>query len=174
MSLSQLPLVRGREQTARFLDTERAAGRRIVFVNGCFDLLHPGHLQVFYQARSFGDVLVVAANSDESIRRLKGPARPIQPQQVRLAMIAALKPVDAVFCFDEADASEALRFAKPQLYAKGAEYQNRPFPESDAVEELGLELAYLDHVEGYSSSQIIARILTGQADQLGPASEPRT
>lgn len=158
LQVPSLPVVTGREATARFLDEARAAGRRVVFVNGCFDLLHPGHLSVFFAARARGDELVVALNSDASIRRLKGPHRPILPEAVRLTMVAALEPVSAAFAFDEDNAAEAIRFARPDIYAKGAEYRGRPYPESEAVAEHGVEVVYLEHVDGFSTTRLIERI----------------
>jgi D-glycero-beta-D-manno-heptose 1-phosphate adenylyltransferase len=158
MRKSSLPLIFGRQNTADFLEKVRAQKRRIVFVNGCFDLLHPGHVQVFFDAKKHGDCLVVGLNSDTSIQRIKGPNRPILPENVRLTMVSALKPVDACFCFDEENASEAIRFVKPDVYAKGAQYENQPYPESDAVAENQVNVVYLNQVEGFSTSNIIERI----------------
>ncbi len=151
-------LRRGREETAAFLEEARARGLRVVFINGCFDLLHPGHVRVFFEARAHGDALVVALNSDASIRRLKGPKRPILPEDVRLTMMAAMKPVDAAFAFEEDNAGEALRFVRPAIYAKGAEYEGKSYPESAAVAEVGAEVRYLGHVDGFSTSKLIDRI----------------
>lgn len=162
LAYARLPI--GRQACAAFLARARAARLRIVFINGCFDLLHPGHLQVFFEAKRHGDVLVAAINSDVSIRGLKGPSRPILPEPVRLAMIASCKPIDAAFCFSEDNASEALRFVRPHVYAKGAQYQHMDYPESGAVQEIGCQVVYLQHVEGFSSTQLIERIQSLTSD----------
>lgn len=151
-------LRRGREATASFLDEARERGLRVVFINGCFDLLHPGHVRVFFEARALGDALVAALNSDASIRRLKGPKRPILAEDARLTMMAAMKPIDAAFTFDEDNAGQALRFVRPAIYAKGAEYEGKSYPESEAVAEVGAAVRYLNHVDGFSTSELIARI----------------
>jgi rfaE bifunctional protein nucleotidyltransferase chain/domain len=157
-----LPIVRGRAACAELLGELHAKKQRIVFVNGCFDLLHPGHVQVFFEARRYGSALIVAMNSDASITQLKGAERPILAQSVRETMVASLQPVSGVFCFDERDASEALRFVRPQVYAKGAQYRGRPYPESSAVAELGIEVVYLSHVDGFSTSELVASIRAGR------------
>ena len=157
-----LPLIRSRRETEKFLQPLRSTNKKIVFVNGCFDLLHPGHIQLFFEAAGLGDVLIVAINSDSSIQRLKGPSRPILQESVRLTMVSALKPVAAAFCFDEDDASQALTFVRPHIYAKGAQYKNKPFPESEAVKSLGAQVQYLNHLHGFSTSLLAQHIAKGQ------------
>lgn len=160
-----LPIATGLKAAKDVAEKARENNQRVVFVNGCFDLLHPGHLQVFFEAQSHGDCLIVALNSDTSIGRLKGPSRPILPEQVRMTMVAALKPVAAAFSFDEENAANAIRQIRPDLYAKGAQYKGKDYPEASAVEECQVEVVYLNHVEGFSTSLLIEKIQKLSADQ---------
>jgi rfaE bifunctional protein nucleotidyltransferase chain/domain len=159
-----LPIIIGRQACKAYADNARRHGQTIVFVNGCFDLLHPGHVQVFFDAKEHGDCLIVALNSDDSIKRLKGPNRPIMPEDVRMTMVASLKPVAAAFCFDEDNASNAIRFMKPHVYAKGAQYRGQNYPERDVVSECQVKLVFLNHVAGFSTSSLIERICLSETD----------
>lgn len=139
----------------------RAAGRTVVWTNGCFDLLHPGHLASLAAARALGDVLVVGLNSDASVRVNKGPLRPILVQYERAAMLAAVECVDYVIVFDEQTPEAALAKLKPDVHCKGAEYappHGRPVPERAVVEGYGGRVAYLPLVPGLSTTDLIARI----------------
>jgi D-beta-D-heptose 7-phosphate kinase / D-beta-D-heptose 1-phosphate adenosyltransferase len=100
----------------------KAAGKKVVFTNGCFDLLHPGHVRLFHKAKSLGDVLVVGLNSDRSVRALKGPTRPVQEESARAEVLGALADVDAVVVFDEDTPAELLAALKPDVLVKGADY----------------------------------------------------
>lgn len=148
----------GRETVARELARRRRAGERIVLTNGCFDLLHPGHLDVLRQAREHGDCLVVAVNTDESVRRLKGVGRPVTLLAERMELLAAVRWVDYVVAFDEETPIEVVRELRPEVYAKGADWRSRPMIEADLARELGGEVVFLDLLPGHSTTQIIDRI----------------
>jgi rfaE bifunctional protein nucleotidyltransferase chain/domain/rfaE bifunctional protein kinase chain/domain len=141
----------------------RRHGRRIVFTNGCFDVLHRGHVGYLNQAKRLGDVLVVAVNSDESVRRLKGPDRPVNPDADRVAVLAALSCVDHVVLFDADSPSELLAQVRPDVYVKGGDYRPDLIPEAPLVRRLGGEVRVLDYLYDRSTSQIIERIRTGAA-----------
>jgi len=137
-----------------------AEGRRVVLTNGCFDLLHAGHVRYLSAARALGDRLVVALNDDASTRALKGPGRPILPLAERAELLCALRAVDAVVAFGGPTACEVVRATAPDVYVKGGDYGhlvNRP-PEADAAERAGARVAFLPLVGGRSTSAVIARI----------------
>ncbi|WP_270886099.1 D-glycero-beta-D-manno-heptose 1-phosphate adenylyltransferase [Pedococcus sp. 5OH_020] len=136
----------------------RAAGRRIAFTNGCFDVLHAGHVAYLRQARALGDVLVVAVNSDASVARLKGPGRPIVPESERAALLAALRPVDHVVLFDEETPERLLELVRPDVYVKGGDYTPEMLPETAVVERLGGEVVMVDYVDGHSTTELVERI----------------
>lgn len=148
-------------------DQFRQTGRTVVWTNGCFDLLHPGHLSSLAAARQLGDLLVVGLNSDASVRRNKGPRRPILTQDERAAMLAAVECVDYVVAFDEATPETALARLKPDVHCKGAEYappHGRPVPERGVVEGYGGRIAYLPLVPGVSTTDLLARIQAKAGD----------
>lgn len=139
----------------------RAAGRVVVWTNGTFDLLHPGHVASLQQARGLGDLLVVGLNSDRSVKAYKGPTRPILSETERAAMLAALECVDYVIVFDEDTPAESLAKLKPDIHCKGAEYappHGRPVPERAVVEGYGGRIEYLPLVPGVSTTGILERI----------------
>jgi rfaE bifunctional protein nucleotidyltransferase chain/domain/rfaE bifunctional protein kinase chain/domain len=148
----------GTEELARLVGAHRAAGRRIVFTNGCFDVLHRGHVAYLEQASRLGDVLVVALNSDASVARLKGPGRPVNPVQDRAAVLVALTAVDHVVVFDEASPRRLLDLVRPDVYVKGGDYRPEMIPEAGQVGRLGGEVRVLDYVADHSTSAIIDRI----------------
>ena len=136
----------------------RESGRCLVFTNGCFALLHPGHVSYLRAARSLGDALVVGLNSDASVGRLKGPARPLVPERDRAVLLAALKSVDAVVLFDEDTPVRLMRELKPATYVKGGDYRVEDLPEAEAAAELGAEVRILPFEPGYSTTALIERI----------------
>jgi len=138
--------------------THRLAGRRLVFTNGCFDILHRGHVTYLSRAKALGDVLVVAVNADASVARLKGPARPINPLEDRLEVLAALSCVDHVVAFDHDSPVELLRAARPDVYVKGGDYTRDTLPEAPLVESLGGTVEILEYLEDRSTTGIIERI----------------
>lgn len=133
----------------------RAAGGSVVATGGCFDLLHAGHVAVLQQARALGDCLVVLLNSDDSVRRLKGPSRPLQNEQDRAQVLRALGCVDAVVVFSEDTPSEALRVLRPDVFAKGGDYALTAIPEATVVEEWGGQAVVLPYLAGRSTTHLI-------------------
>ncbi|MCA2207487.1 D-glycero-beta-D-manno-heptose 1-phosphate adenylyltransferase [Nocardia rosealba] len=145
----------------RFIATvrrERAEGARVVFTNGCFDVLHAGHIACLNEAKSLGDILVVAVNSDSSVRRLKGPERPVNTAGDRCAVLAALSCVDHVTVFDEDTPAELLRATEPQLYVKGGDYRPDMLPETAVVTEYGGQVRVLNYLADHSTTTMIDRI----------------
>jgi D-beta-D-heptose 7-phosphate kinase/D-beta-D-heptose 1-phosphate adenosyltransferase len=138
---------------------ERAAGKKIVFTNGCFDLLHAGHVRYLEEARSLGDLLVVAINSDRSAARIKGPSRPINSQQERAEVLAALACVDYVTIFDEPDPYRIISILRPNILVKGGDWTRETTVGRDVVERDGGEVIVLPYVEGISTTGLIDRIL---------------
>lgn len=155
------------DELARRLDEERAAGRRIVLTNGCFDVLHRGHTTYLTQAKQLGDVLVVALNDDDSTRRLKGPGRPINALADRAGVLSALSCVDYVTSFGTDTPIPLIRRVRPDLYAKGGDYTPQMLEETAAVVEGGGEVRILDYVADHSTTGIVDRIR--QAGAGGPA-----
>ena len=136
----------------------RAAGQRLVFTNGHFDLLHVGHLDYLEKARALGDALFVGLNGDASTRRLKGEGRPLVPALERARLLAALRPVDAVILFEEDTAIALIETLRPDIYVKGGDYAHKPLPERPTVEHYGGQVALIDFLPGHSTSALIARI----------------
>lgn len=152
---------REREPLTTIRQTFRVAGKVVVWTNGTFDLLHPGHIRSLELARGLGDVLIVGINSDRSVKAYKGPNRPILNQDERAAMIAALECVDYVTIFDEDTPVEALTVLQPDIHCKGAEYappHGRPVPERAVVEGYGGRIEYLPLIVGISTSDVLQRI----------------
>jgi rfaE bifunctional protein kinase chain/domain/rfaE bifunctional protein nucleotidyltransferase chain/domain len=163
-----------RARLAALVAEHRAAGRRIVFTNGCFDVLHRGHLAYLRQARQLGDVLVVGINSDASVRRLKGESRPVNSESDRAAVIAALSCVDHVTVFEEDTPVELVRLLRPELYVKGGDYTPQMLPETPVVESYGGRVQVVDYVPDHSTTATIERIrrsaaTTTSADAAGAA-----
>ena len=145
------------EALAAFVREARAAGRRIVFTNGVFDILHPGHLRYLQAARRHGDLLIVGLNSDASVRRNKGPARPINPEQERAEVLAALECVDAVSIFDEDTPAVIIRRVQPDVLVKGADWPPDQIVGRDTVEARGGRVVLEAVEQGYSTSAIIEK-----------------
>jgi len=138
----------------------RAAGKRLVVTNGCFDLLHVGHIGYLEQARELGDVLLIGLNSDASARRLKGPNRPVNSEQDRAEVLAALENVDAVCVFSEPTATRFLEAAQPDVYVKGGDYtlESLNQEERGMVEQAGGKIALLQFVQGKSTTALLEKI----------------
>jgi rfaE bifunctional protein nucleotidyltransferase chain/domain len=138
----------------------RAAGRSVVFTNGCFDLLHRGHVDYLQRARALGDALLVGLNGDPSVRLLKGPGRPILPEADRAAVLAALRAVDAVVIFQEPTAEALVAAVRPAVYVKGGDWgsASRTPPEAAVVLGYGGRVQYLPYLPGRSTSEIVAQI----------------
>ena len=144
-----------------FVREARAAGRRIVFTNGVFDILHPGHLRYLQAARAHGDVLIVGLNADASVRRNKGPSRPINPEQERAEVLAALACVDAVSVFDDETPADIIRRVQPDILVKGADWPADQIVGRDTVEARGGKVILEPVEQGYSTSAIIDRVRRG-------------
>lgn len=160
----QLPVDKSRDlqQLCELRQEWRRAGKTVVWTNGCFDLVHPGHIFSLQSARQLGDILIVGLNSDQSVRQLKGPQRPILSQQERAWVLSALSCVDAVLIFDELTPERMLTAVQPDIHCKGAEYQpphGKPVPERAVVEAYGGRVEYLPLVPGISTTDIVTRIL---------------
>ncbi|HEX2096236.1 MAG TPA: PfkB family carbohydrate kinase, partial [Solirubrobacterales bacterium] len=136
----------------------RARGGSVVATGGCFDLLHVGHVRTLEAARSLGDCLVVLLNSDRSVRSLKGPERPLVGELERAAMLKALGCVDEVAIFEEPVPDEALRLLKPDVWAKGGDYEPDELPEAEAVASWGGKVAILPYLEGRSTTRLIEEV----------------
>lgn len=137
----------------------REQGRRVVFTNGCFDLLHPGHVRYLAEARALGDALIVALNSDASVRRLKGTGRPILNEQERAEVMAALASVDFVTIFDEDTPRELIAAVLPDLLVKGGDWPIAQIVGREEVEAAGGRVLSLPYLEGSSTTDIVERIL---------------
>ncbi|HWR73207.1 MAG TPA: D-glycero-beta-D-manno-heptose 1-phosphate adenylyltransferase [Nitrospirota bacterium] len=141
------------------LEILRAAGKKIVFTNGCFDIIHTGHTRYLATARSFGDVLIVAANSDSSVRVIKGEKRPINPQAERAEVLAALESVDFVTIFDEPDPYRVIAELQPDVLVKGGDWPIEKIIGRDIVEARGGRVINVPYVEGSSTTGIIEKIV---------------
>ncbi len=132
--------------------------KTVVFTNGCFDLLHGGHIHLLREAKKRGDILVVAVNSDRSVKAIKGPDRPILPDSERAELIAALEMVDYVICFDEPDPYEVIRTLTPDVLVKGGDWAKDSIVGADIVEGQGGKVAVIPYLEGHSTTEIIERM----------------
>jgi len=134
-------------------------GKSVVLANGCFDILHVGHLRYLQGARALGDILVVAINSDKSMRAIKDSGRPILAQDERIALVSALRCVDYVVLFDEPDVSRVLDVLRPAIHAKGTDYSEQTVPERDQVLSYGGKVRITGDSKGHSTRDIIERIV---------------
>jgi len=133
-------------------------GRRVVFTNGCFDLLHPGHIKILEAARSLGDALVVGINSDDSVRTLKGAGRPVIPEQERAEILAGFECVDGVVVFDELTPQKTVAALLPDILVKGGDWPGNQIVGREEVEAAGGKVVLIDVVEGHSTTEILRKI----------------
>ena len=140
---------------------EKRNGRRVVFTNGCFDLLHPGHIGSLEQARALGDALIVGLNSDASVRALKGVGRPVLPERERAEILAALECVDAVIIFDELTPREVIARLLPDVLVKGGDWPGNQIVGREEVEAAGGRVVSIPVVPGYSTTEILRKIREG-------------
>ena len=138
---------------------ESLKGKKVILANGCFDILHVGHLRYLKGARALGDVLVVAINSDRSVRAIKDEGRPILDEAERVALVSALDCVDYVVLFDEPDVSKVLKTLRPAVHAKGTDYTEDSVPERDIVRAYGGDVRITGDPKDHSTREIIQRIL---------------
>src|ERR1700737_3652138 len=147
-----------RERLCDLLAGPKRQGRRVVFANGCFDTLHVGHIRYLKGARREGDVLVVAVNSDSSVCGLKGPGRPILSQTARAALVGALKAVDYVVTFDEANVEALLDELRPDVHAKGTDYTAETVPERATADRLGIRVAIVGDPKDHSTRELLESV----------------
>ena len=146
------------DQIAAIAAEAKKNDRSVVFTNGCFDLLHRGHVHILRQAKAAGDILIVGMNSDRSVKSIKGSARPILPETDRVELIAAMEMVDYVVLFDEPDPYQLIAAIKPNVLAKGADWSADKIVGSDIVERNGGRVAVIPYLKGFSTTEIIERI----------------
>jgi D-beta-D-heptose 7-phosphate kinase/D-beta-D-heptose 1-phosphate adenosyltransferase len=136
----------------------KARGQKIVFTNGCFDILHRGHLHVLRAAKALGDLLIVAVNSDRSVKQIKGPTRPVISEAGRAELIAALEMVDYVTLFDETDPRRLIAAIDPDILAKGGDYSRDMVVGADIIERNGGKVVVIPYLPGFSTTEIIERV----------------
>jgi len=149
------------EQAILRFGPRKRNGRRVVFTNGCFDLLHPGHIRSLEQARALGDVLIVGLNSDASVRQLKGEGRPVIPERERAEILAALESVDAVVIFDDLTPREVIARLLPDVLVKGGDWPGDQIVGREEVEAAGGRVVLAPVVPGYSTTDILKKIRDG-------------
>ena len=154
--------IKSREEAAELLEALRSAGKCVVFTNGCFDVLHPGHVQYLQASRKLGDILVVGLNSDDSIKRLKGSERPICEESARAYMLASMACVDLVVVFDEDTPVELMGALRPDILVKGADWEGKDLPGSELVGRV----EFMTFLEGWSSTDVINRIKKALKSEL--------
>ncbi|MCC7492978.1 MAG: adenylyltransferase/cytidyltransferase family protein [Fimbriimonadaceae bacterium] len=154
-------MVLGRAELVARVAARQSRGEVGVLTNGCFDLLHVGHLRTLQAARACGDFLIVGLNSDLGVQRLKGPARPLVPEAERAELLAGLRCVDYVCLFDEPTALELAAALRPRVYVKSVEYRDKPLPERAVVEAAGGRVELVEVHVGHSTTDLVAKVLAG-------------
>ena len=147
-----------RKNAAEVCEGLKRQGKKIVFTNGCFDILHVGHVRYLTAAKTFGDILIVGLNTDESVRRLKGSMRPVNNEKDRAEVLLGLKAVDDVIFFGEQTAENLIAEVKPDVYVKGGDYTLETLPEAKIVQSYGGKVEFIKLVEGKSTTNIINAI----------------
>lgn len=150
------------DDIAAFCEVLRKGGKKVVFTNGCFDILHAGHVTYLEKARSFGDCLVLGLNTDASVRANKGPSRPINSELDRAQVVGGLKAVDYVVLFGEQTAEKLIAKVKPDVYVKGGDYTLDTLPEAKIVMGYGGKVEFVTMVEGRSTTNVIQKIKQGE------------
>lgn len=151
------------EKLQPIVEAAKADGKRVVFTNGCFDILHGGHISYLEDSAAQGDLLIVALNSDASTRGLKGPDRPCYPQEDRAEILAAMEMVDYVVIFEEPTVVPLLEALRPHVHSKGTDYTRETVPERDTALALGIEIYIAGDPKQNASKQIIAKVRDGGA-----------
>ena len=152
-----------RKNAAQVCEDLRRRGKKIVFTNGCFDIIHAGHVRYLATAKNFGDELIVGLNTDESVRRLKGAHRPINSQDDRAEVLLALKAVDHVIFFGEQTAENLIAEVKPDVYVKGGDYSLETLPEAKIVQRYGGRVELVNLVAGRSTTNVVKKILEAES-----------
>lgn len=151
--------IKGKEDLHRIVQELKTKGKRIVFTNGCFDLLHLGHIRYLEEAKSLGDILVVGINSDRSVRNLKGPTRPILPEEERAEILSGLGCVDYINLFDDETPIELISLLRPHILAKGGDWTKETTIGREVVEQSGGNVVIIPFVDGSSTTNLIETIL---------------
>ncbi|MBI3583294.1 MAG: D-glycero-beta-D-manno-heptose 1-phosphate adenylyltransferase [Nitrospinae bacterium] len=154
--------IKNLDELKTIIEKERKKGGEIVFANGCFDILHVGHIRYLEEAKELGDLLIVAINSDSSAKKLKGDGRPVTPENERAEIIAAIEYVDYVTLFNEPNVSNLLLTLKPDIHAKGTDYTEDSIPEADTVRAYGGRVAITGDKKERSSTEIIKKVSSRQ------------
>ena len=152
-------VIRDHDRLASILEGLRANGKRVVFCNGCFDVLHVGHVRCLSGAEACGDVLVVGVNSDSSVKEIKGPKYPLMPEEERMEIVAAIQGVDYVTCFPEPSADSIILRLRPDVHAKGTDYTYENVPERETVLSYGGEIAIVGDPKDHSSTHLKERLV---------------
>ena len=147
-----------RENIREFIAKLQAGDKKIVVTNGCFDILHVGHIRYLQKTKTFGDYLIVLLNSDKSVKSIKGESRPINTENNRAEVLCALSCVDFVVMFDEKSPRDLIDEIKPDVYTKGADYTLETLPERDIIEKNGIKVEFIEFVEGQSTTNLINKI----------------
>ena len=158
-----------RNELKATVDRLKREGKKVVFTNGCFDILHAGHTRYLREARKLGDALILALNSDSSVRSLKGPMRPIVPEAERAEVVASLDSVDYVTVFDELTPLELIEFLRPDVIVKGGDWAEKDIVGAETVRKWGGRVAIMPQIEGASTTNIIDKVLQvyRSADEAG-------
>jgi len=158
MQISKTTVYEHVDQLFDIVTSLKRQGKKIVTTNGCFDLVHTGHIAYLTEAASFGDILIVGINSDKSVQQIKGPSRPVQKEYDRAFIIGSLKMVDYTFIFSEPDPKNFLSKIKPDIHVKGGDYTPEKLPEREIVEANGGKIAIVSFVNGYSTTSLVNKI----------------
>jgi D-beta-D-heptose 7-phosphate kinase/D-beta-D-heptose 1-phosphate adenosyltransferase len=147
------------DELAAIAAEARQMGKSVVFTNGCFDILHRGHVHILRQAKAAGDLLIVALNSDRSVKEIKGDKRPVLPETDRIELIGAMEMVDYIVVFDEPDPFKLIAAIKPNVLAKGGDWSSEKIVGADLVAQAGGRVEVIPYLKGFSTSEIIERIM---------------
>lgn len=147
-----------RERVSKLVNTLHKEGKTVVVTNGCFDILHVGHVRYLEQTKSYADILIVLLNSDKSVKAIKGETRPINPEQDRAEILSALRCVDYVVMFDENSPKDLIDEIKPDVYTKGADYTLETLPERDVVLKNNIRVEFIKFVDGKSTTKLIEQM----------------
>ena len=161
-----MPKLKSIDELKVIVERHKTGGKKIVFTNGCFDILHLGHVRYLKAAKCLGDVLIVALNSDKSVKHIKGNKRPIMGQLERAEILAALEFVDYVVIFDEPTPIETILVLKPHIHVKGGDYSLEELSEAEAVKSYGGGIVILPEVEGWSTTKVINTIIERASKRL--------
>lgn len=150
--------IKGLEEAKKEIERLKSERKRVVFTNGCFDILHPGHTRYLHSARALGDYLLVAVNSDQSVRAIKGEGRPILPQDARTELLAALSCVDGIVIFDEENPLKVIQYLVPHILVKGGDWKEDEIIGADVVKKAGGKVVRIPYIPGFSTTEILKKM----------------